>query len=472
MKEFHPRYNPAMYALLTVILLLSGAPEDTGLSSENYYTLGKRLEESGDLTGALLNYEQALGADPTNGKALEALSDLYVIKGACPRAIRFLSPLARLNPSVSRVWYALAVCQDREGMSVQAVESAAQYRRLAPSDPDGLMVMARALEHTGRYSQAMILYKRVIALGSSRFLDEAKKSVARLAARGMNSGSFADEMYARAVRESARGNGAEAVILALRGLGSVPEHRGLLLLLARLAPLQNKCHRAIHLLRQGTSLYPEEPEILFSYAYCARKTSRFREALWAYRTYVTSFSSDPDGWFGLGETYRLMGRYGAAIAAYRTYLKKEKRSGQQKWKKLARTRIRELGRLVRQMVTARKELQVVRRLIGSGQTDSALRVASAYVSKWPWDPAGHVALADVLMMQRNFRQARRELESAMAMDPGYPDVHRAFGDMYVKLRLTDEAIMAYKRYLALAPRRAPDRRRVMLILSALRSRGH
>ena len=106
------------------------------------YELGLQALEEGRFGDALHAFEQAYHLNPHDPALHEAIGRLYYEQGNYRRAREYLQYAVHLAPRAAGPWYRLALLEQREGHSDQAI---ALFRRVLEIDPEH-EVAAQALE--------------------------------------------------------------------------------------------------------------------------------------------------------------------------------------------------------------------------------------------------------------------------------------------------------------------------------------
>ena len=118
-------------------------------------------------------------------------------------------------------------------------------------------------------------------------------------------------------------------------------------------------------------------------------------------------------------------------------------------------------RLLQDLVSEHPELAPIQQRLGEALTKvgELAGAAAAYrrvIDLMPGSPVGYHGLGEVRLLERNYAAARKLLERAVALDPGYRAAHYSLGLAYRGLGLIEEAQREMARGLDALPRYLAD----------------
>jgi tetratricopeptide (TPR) repeat protein len=89
------------------------------------------------------------------------------------------------------------------------------------------------------------------------------------------------------------------------------------------------------------------------------------------------------------------------------------------------------------------------------ESAKALALAKQFVTTYPNDAQGHLILGSVELNQKQYIEAKRELERAVELDQNLVNGYLELGKLHQQLNDTDDAIARYQQALHLNPKMAP-----------------
>lgn len=128
-----------------------------------HFELGKMHGQSGDLDGAFHHLQQAVTLAPEFGDAHAALGNVYGLKGDKEAAEACYRAALKLNPDLPEAHYNLALFLKRPGCYAEALWHLEQVAALAPDFIDAASERALCLIHLARYGEAEGLLGRELA---------------------------------------------------------------------------------------------------------------------------------------------------------------------------------------------------------------------------------------------------------------------------------------------------------------------
>ncbi|MFB3819823.1 MAG: tetratricopeptide repeat protein [Candidatus Methylomirabilales bacterium] len=122
------------------------APEPPPVSraeAERFNSRGVALARAGELDAAILQFTQAITADPTHYKSHNNLGVLYKRKGFIRQAIQAYKTASQIQPDNPVPYKNLAILYEETAGVDEALANYAKYLELAPEAPDAATVRAR-----------------------------------------------------------------------------------------------------------------------------------------------------------------------------------------------------------------------------------------------------------------------------------------------------------------------------------------
>jgi tetratricopeptide (TPR) repeat protein len=261
------------------------------------YHYGRRLMESGDLSGAVAALTSAHRADPSAGRVVALLSDLLsrqarfaeagaLIQGftrqhpqdaeaqcalgiyyyrvfAHPQAAAAFQSALRLNPRDVRAWWGLAEAQMRLGNAAEAVNSYTQALALRPGEAQTLLHRA----------QAQLAQNNVTAA------EQDMRAVLRMTPENAEARYALGELLARHRFTQAARREAEALLKPLLAANPPVIEAGREL--SRVYTAEDRWPEAEALLRAFTEARPHDPEGFYLYARVLRHQGKPTAAVMA-----------------------------------------------------------------------------------------------------------------------------------------------------------------------------------------------
>lgn len=128
-----------------------------------HFELGKMHGQSGDLDSAFYHLQQTVTLAPEFGDAHAALGNVYGLKGDKEAAEACYRAALKLNPDLPEAHYNLALFLKRPGCYAEALRHLEQVAALAPDFIDAAKERALCLIHLARYGEAEGLLGRELA---------------------------------------------------------------------------------------------------------------------------------------------------------------------------------------------------------------------------------------------------------------------------------------------------------------------
>lgn len=194
-------YHPSMRALALVALLaavpaLAAAPSSEALNRKEQ---GDARRESGDNTGALAAYREAIQMAPDYVEAWEEIGKLYFAAKNFREAAESFQRAIEIDGSYANNWFNLALARRRAGELEKARDAFRRYLLIKPTDADGRLRLADVLRALGDRDAAMREYEAVAAAADARSVapalgDRAREAISQLRAEGGGSAPAAPKV--------------------------------------------------------------------------------------------------------------------------------------------------------------------------------------------------------------------------------------------------------------------------------------
>jgi protein O-mannosyl-transferase len=136
-------------------------------------------QEHGKLPEAIEQYKQAIGVSQntsTNAQAYANMGRAYLQLGDLAKARESLQEAVKLDPQKMDAWFDLGLAKQKSGDLSGAIQAYSEGVKVKPTDI-GYLLLARALERSGRQDEAATATQRAQAL--SRNFAEAQRVVAQ-----------------------------------------------------------------------------------------------------------------------------------------------------------------------------------------------------------------------------------------------------------------------------------------------------
>ena len=134
----------------------SGEMDD--ITSLSYVRVAQRFEMTGDLTGALHFYNQALQKDPNSLDAYEGIARAYVQGGAIEQAVLVYERIVELSPQREGATVALAKLYIEQSRFAEALKLVETQLILGTTDISLFNIKGIALDLLGRHDDAQLAY--------------------------------------------------------------------------------------------------------------------------------------------------------------------------------------------------------------------------------------------------------------------------------------------------------------------------
>ena len=144
-----------------------------------FYKRGNAYYGKGDLSRAILDYDQAIRLNPSHANSFSNRGVAYARKGDYDRAILDYDEAIRLNPNHADAFSNRGVAHARKGDYDRAILDYDEATRLNPNHADARYGRANAYRRKGDYDQAILNYDEAIRLNPNHANAFSNRGVAR-----------------------------------------------------------------------------------------------------------------------------------------------------------------------------------------------------------------------------------------------------------------------------------------------------
>lgn len=137
--------------------------------------------QKGDVTQAIVAFQEALKSDPYNGKITKMLGFLYYRQNKFADAVTWYEKAEKLVPNDAEVPYAIGLIYLKTGETERAVEDFQRAINVSPDLVKAQFGLGEAFEKLGRYEDAAFQYRKCLELNPN--LEQAQERVRDMAAR-------------------------------------------------------------------------------------------------------------------------------------------------------------------------------------------------------------------------------------------------------------------------------------------------
>ncbi len=157
--------SPPEKEAATAAAVLPGPSEKPAVSANVLNRTGVDLFRAGAVKEALKRFLEAFEKDPSNGVIANNLGLAYLKLNNLVESERYLNRALDLRPAYPEALNNYGALLQRLGEDERAVELFEKAMMLDASYPDPHLNMAISLERLERYSEALVHYRRFLALG-------------------------------------------------------------------------------------------------------------------------------------------------------------------------------------------------------------------------------------------------------------------------------------------------------------------
>jgi tetratricopeptide (TPR) repeat protein len=142
-------------------------PEERNKGSRGrvYFYLGQACKEVGQLRQAMVHLQRALQCNPHDAGAISLLGELYALEDQGEEiALSFCCQAVEIDDTRSEHWRRLGLVHWRRGEKEEAVAAVRQSLRLDRRNTAALRLLGGIFRRQGRFSQARLIYQRLLKL--------------------------------------------------------------------------------------------------------------------------------------------------------------------------------------------------------------------------------------------------------------------------------------------------------------------
>ncbi len=145
-------------------------------NTKKYYGMAADIQmATGDFDGAYANIQKILAIDPNDGRVHLVLADYYRMKGDEQRSFQEVktalgTPTLEIDAKIKVLMKYFQASASDKTKKAQAVELMDTVLVANPNSPKALAMKADFLNSEGNYEEAIIYFRKVIAVDSTRYL--------------------------------------------------------------------------------------------------------------------------------------------------------------------------------------------------------------------------------------------------------------------------------------------------------------
>ena len=382
----------------------SGAVSAPG--ADALYEKGTACFNAGDNEGALRFLREAVGADPSDARARNALGVVLTLRGELDDAAGELARAVALDPRNGEALYNLGNVQKQRG---NLRDAAASYRDAIAEAPDLLPAhvnLGVVLSETGDLSGALDEYRNALAMNPMS--SDLLKAVGELCVRtGDSAGAL--EAFERALvadpadaplvhrlasMKKSAGNLDEAVALYRKAVELAPDNADAWADLGTALVLQRDPEGALVALERALRIRPDFPGVLNNLGMVMKEKGQFEVAEKCFTLAIRSDTSYATAYNNLGTIHLDSSRFREAEANFRKAVTLDE-GYLLAWNNLGNA------------------------LAGQGKYHEAKQIYRLVIAQDPSIPEVHFNLASALAYENRFSESLRGYDEAIRLRPEY-----------------------------------------------------
>jgi tetratricopeptide (TPR) repeat protein len=170
-KQIYLKLGDYSKALKQIDKLIAHSP-----TTKKYYGMAADIQmATGDYDGAYDNIQKILAIDPNDGRVHLVLADYYRMKGDQERSFKEVktalgTPSLEIDTKIKVLMKYFQASVSDESKRAQAVELMDTVLVANPNEPKALAMKADFLNSEGNYKEAIVYFRKVIAVDSTRYL--------------------------------------------------------------------------------------------------------------------------------------------------------------------------------------------------------------------------------------------------------------------------------------------------------------
>jgi tetratricopeptide (TPR) repeat protein len=439
--------------------------------------LGDLLYDRKEFPGALAAYKKALALDPTIKGIYKRYFEMATEQGLSAEVSAAVKGAIAAGEADAAMYNAQGIAYEKQGLYPQAIQ---MFQKALASDPKNtalLMALGACQVKTGNTTEAAVTYEQVIAVNPQEmrvykllgemYLQQKKQDQAVTVYKKYLEKQPKDYAIAIFVGQDAFKN--KNYDDAVRYFGMVAgedARKPSFLNMYAQACLQKKDYdKAKELLRQVAAIEPANADAYKSLYDIAMHNNEKEAAIAYLKKYIAINPHDADAQKDLGDYLYDQKDLSGAFLAYRTALSIDP-SVKGVYKRYAE--------LVVARGTPEEVVAVLTKLVASGEADASAyaTLGSIYEKKmlYPKAMASYnkalsldqkntallSSLARCQLRSGNTADAIVSYQQVVAINPDATQECKVLGDLYMKEQKRDDAIEAYKKYLAKSTTNDPD----------------
>jgi tetratricopeptide (TPR) repeat protein len=364
-----------------------------------YFNTGMNREAIGQ-------YQEILARKPNDTATLAELAKCYLKLGQYDEVVRISARLAKANPRDDEAHANMALAWSRMGNWDKAIAACQDALKIRPDNPVVSFMLGEAYEKTKQYGKAVEQYRLVLEKVPKA--DHVAAALADLLLK-MGNHDEAVRWYREVVKRQPKNAAAYANLgLAYAGKGLIKEE--------------------IENYRKAIELKPDDPVVHFNLGAAYEKGKREPEAVREYQKVLDLRPDDPDALERLADLHFKAKRYGEAAPLYERGVKTSPRK----------------AAIYSRLGYAYAELKKLPQSVESYQ--KAIKLGAK-------DPHMQQSLAHAYSQMGKTRESIAMYEQHAAAKPTTETLN-ILADAYMKEKLYDKAIQAYKKLIELNPKKA------------------
>lgn len=432
-------------------------------------TLGDRLFEKKDSSGALAAYQAVLKADPKAKGFYQKYTELVINSGAKDEDIANVIN-AGINAGEANVsmYQRLASIYSKQGNHANAVQMYEKASQLDTKNIALISALGEAQSKSGNVSAAIMTYEQAIAMNPSankeyKVLGDLYKKDKKTESAIKNYKKYleknSDNSLAREIGEFAysQKNYAEAIKYLGMVSGAEAENPSLLKMYADAYSESKDDAKAYEIYKKLGEKTASDADVIQKLYEIAAKTGKNEESLLYLKKLAALKPADVQAQRSLGDKLYEKKDSSGALAAYKAVLKADPK---------AKGFYKKYAELIMGSSASDEELvSVLTAGISAGEADVNMyqRLASIYSKKGDHAKAVQMfekasqldtknialisSLGEAQAKSGNVSAAIMTYEQAVAMNPQAEKEYRILGDLYKKDKKNESAIKNYKKYL-------------------------
>jgi tetratricopeptide (TPR) repeat protein len=435
--------------------------------------LGNMLYDKKDLTGALGAYRAAFKANPALKGLFKRYAELVISqKAPAQETYAVLSAAVKANEAGEEAFMALGDMYQKQKVYNQAIDMYQQALQQNPKNAEALSALAACQANAGRNAEAILTYEQVTAMrpGNAEeqkalgdlYSKEGKTSQAVAAYKRYLEKTPGDSKIAQFVGdyEYDQKNYRDAVVDYGKVTGPEANKADFLFRFGTAAYQLNDTRKTEELFKKLIVIDPKNATAYKTLYDIAQKNKEMTPAAEYLKRYTALTPSDDKMLLTLGDLLYSQKDETGSLAAYRGALKANPKAKGffEKYVSLVSTKgtPQELMTAMSAAVAAGEATMSMYKQLGDIYYKAANypRAIEMYEKASQLDPKNGTLLtllAECQAKSGKVDMAAMTYEQAIAMNPAANKEYKNLGDLYMRLKKTEPAVRAYKKYLEKNP---------------------